>query len=227
MFYFIFILSFTFIQNFFCLFNLIQKLNKQLSLKNIYNFSVIPFNYQRDKDELKKIMHQNVKELWNEPCFFYGTENTINGLINNQIEIYKELLEKTENNKIFVKRINNKTIGFIFYKNEEKIFNFLYNFKEKGSIEALAIDEEYKKNGYGKDLLNFAINDLSENKNIDFIEVLTTNKEIGKKFYENFGFHFIRTSYNKDYGITTFKWRKFFYKIPLKIKFIIFFKRIF
>ena len=200
---------------------------KKLDLNKIFNkrvfyFFLENFDYKRDKKDLKKIMIQNSKHLWSEPQYLILGEKAKSErneyIVEEQIEIYKDLLKYTENNKILVKRENNKTVGYIFYKYEEKFLSFLYKYSYKGSIEALAVEKEFYGKKYGEELLNFAINDLLKNENINHIEVLTTNKEVGLKFYLKYGFFLKNTSYNQNYGFT-YRWKKYLKKKLFKIKF--------
>ena len=106
--------------------------------------------------------------------------NHLGNLLNNDFTSLFDLKKELDNkyNKIYVYELNNKVIGFI---------HILISFNSADIIN-IVINEDYRNNGYGKELIDYAIkdNDLKELN----IEVRKSNKAVN--FYLNNDFKIIR-----------------------------------
>ena len=95
-----------------------------------------------------------------------------------------------KNSYFFVTKINNLVVGYVI----------LWHYNNEMTICNLAVKKEYRNQGIGKQLLNYAI-EIAKNKNVSqiFLEVRTKNI-IAKKLYESFGFKpiAIRKKYYRD-----------------------------
>jgi len=83
--------------------------------------------------------------------------------------------------QIYVASIKEKIVGIIVFKEEQ--------FWEGPVIliEDLAVDEKFKKQGIGKDLVNFA-EAYAKKKKAKFIGFITHKKASAVKFYQKFGY---------------------------------------
>ena len=86
--------------------------------------------------------------------------------------------------KFFVIKVKNKIIGFVQYKfYKETLFD-----TNIGYIHNLAIDRQYRNQGFGKQLLSYAINCLKKiGANKIMLSVLNDNVK-AMKFYTKYGF---------------------------------------
>jgi hypothetical protein len=91
-------------------------------------------------------------------------------VINNKINL-NNFIKKT-----FVKENNNKLIEY--YENEDKIGYIYYNLKN-GSINMFYIQEKYRYQGLGKQILNNVISEMKDS-NIDTLWITNASK------YNNF-----------------------------------------
>ncbi|WP_242117935.1 GNAT family N-acetyltransferase [Aestuariivivens sediminicola] len=90
-----------------------------------------------------------------------------------------------EHAKIFSDYRSNQLIAFIAYYSNDPL-------NERGYLSMLAIHPEYQNRGYGKKLLNLAIEDLrSENFKYFDLQVVMNNKR-ALKIYQSFGFNLLR-----------------------------------
>lgn len=94
------------------------------------------------------------------------------------------ILENPEHGAIFIVKIDNKIVGMV---------NILYTFSTAlGSkvaiLEDLIIDKDHRGNGYGKKLVDFAIDDSRAHgcKRVTLLTDHTNN--IAKEFYTKMGF---------------------------------------
>ena len=96
----------------------------------------------------------------------------------------KKMLEKLENEKIFMFKIveGNEFAGFI----ELEILE-----GEVARINGFALEEEFRGKGFGKELLDYAIEFLKE-QGIKIVKLLVKREnETAKKIYREAGFGFI------------------------------------
>ncbi|TXG38856.1 GNAT family N-acetyltransferase [Seonamhaeicola maritimus] len=115
-------------------------------------------------------------------------ENFQGGLVDSSIREYCD------------KILKNATFLSIYKQGHIKAFIAYYDNDKKsliGYLSMLAVHPEHQNKGYGKELLNMAINNLKNKgfKNFD-LEVLIEN-EIAIKLYQSFGFEFVNQTSNK------------------------------
>ena len=86
--------------------------------------------------------------------------------------------------------------GFMVAEISKKIVGYVLGYKKPnglGSIKTIAVDLDYRRQGIGKELVNFIINKLKkESVKEIFLHVRPKNK-IACKFYKNMGFKILKT----------------------------------
>ena len=99
------------------------------------------------------------------------------------LDYYKNFIDK-ENNIFYVYEQDNKIVGYVY----AKILNDGTMVKSKAVIDALYVDEKYRKKGIAKSLLNKVLERLSE-YDISSMEISVMSKNtVAKKLYESLGF---------------------------------------
>ena len=99
------------------------------------------------------------------------------------LDYYKNFINK-ENNIFYVYEDNNKVVAYVY----AKILNDGTLVKNKAIIDALYVDEEYRKKGIAKSLLNKVLERLSD-YDLASIEIsVMSSNTIAKKLYEGLGF---------------------------------------
>ena len=95
--------------------------------------------------------------------------------------------EKIESKEILVAKIGEEFVGYVTFNIKEKE-NPSMRYRKQLNIEAICIDEKYRGEGIGTELLNYIRNFGKEIGCTDLY--LTVNKENEKaiKMYKNFGF---------------------------------------
>ena len=142
---------------------------------------------RREKKDCKGIAHV-VTVAWNETYKGIVPDSFLEMLKNNEKERAKMLCEKFDinDNHKFVLEINNEIIGFINFGITEDT-----EFENCGEIFALYIIKKYKGNGFGRKLVEEAVNELKQlgcNKMI--IACLKGNKS--NEFYKHIGGKYIK-----------------------------------
>lgn len=105
-----------------------------------------------------------------------------------------------------------KPVGFITYacgqRWNRKFFNVLFNADSPsalGAINFLAVDNAYQGKGYGRALMQSALDDLK--KNAYGVKLVTIQDRMGQlaSFYQRFGFAPLRTSKFSDWATSYMK----------------------
>ena len=123
---------------------------------------------------------------------YYELGSILNGNFNNLYN-FEDTLSK-DYNKIYVYEIDNKVIGFI---------HIMVSF-DSADIVNIVIDDKYRNNGYGKELISYAIKD--NNLHELNLEVRKSNKAVN--FYLNNGFDIIREIPNYYHGENAYFMKK-------------------
>lgn len=101
-------------------------------------------------------------------------------------------INKTHNNFIYVKELNN----FIIVTGTLLIVDkFIHNCGKIGIIEDIIVDKNYRSNGYGKEIINYLIEKAKEEK---CYKIILNCNENYKKFYEKLGF------INNNFGMSIY-----------------------
>lgn len=106
--------------------------------------------------------------------------------------IVKEFYEtkiNDDNNCILVAKIDNKIIGYLY----GFILNSDIDIEQKAQLDALYVEEEYRKLGIANSLINEFIN-WAKLKQVKFIELNVCNENINAiNLYKKYGFKDIKT----------------------------------
>jgi ribosomal protein S18 acetylase RimI-like enzyme len=149
---------------------------------NIYNDNFPDYLRLRRTDFRKSLNKYNSWNLWIQ----HYNKTTQNALPFDAYNINKIRNNNNKTNKIKNNYEINNLIGF----------SLLYNFPHKKFIhlDYIAIDKQFQGKGYGKQYLNYIIeNFLMKQKNINYLTLECENKLIG--FYEKFGFIKVNINY--------------------------------
>lgn len=132
-------------------------------------FSLQTFNKESDKNWIIKLFNANYEHLVDQSAKDFSIEWTLDNL-----RLFPEYKEK-----LIIKTATIKTIpaGFIAYSIDNK---------NRGNIDMLCIDSQWRRNGCGFKLLNYAVEDLKQ-KGISKIKLGVTNIA-AQKLYEKYGF---------------------------------------
>ena len=140
-------------------------------------------NEQPKINELTKQVHK-LHVNWN-PDFFLDVDEVIP----------KERLKKLlETNSIYVAKINNKIVGYIIIDIKEKN-NSLIRYRKLLTIDTLCIDKDFRGQGIGTKMLEFAKRFGKEQNCTDLHLTVNPNNKNAIKFYENFGMNINNLSY--------------------------------
>lgn len=154
--------------------------------------SVIPYEFNRDGLDILYLVNDTFDQLFvlskKDPLNYYGTfKNFIKELEDSKkYNVYKDRIEvKDLHIKVLRDKPKNCVIGFIMY--------FFNANKSSGEIWLMAVKEAYRGKGYGKQLLQYAIDDMCTTgaQNI-YIRVRVTNN-VAQGLYKNCGFLFLET----------------------------------
>lgn len=143
---------------------------------------------RRKKIDCKEIAHV-VTVDWNETYKGIVSDEFLDNLYKNEEERTISLINNFDenDNHQFVLVVNDKIIGFINVGGSED-----KDYSDYGEIYALYIINEYKGNGYGKELVKIGIKEL---KNMGFnkmvVGCLDGNKS--NEFYKHIGGKFVKT----------------------------------
>lgn len=140
-------------------------------------------NEQPKINELTKQVHK-LHVNWN-PDFFLDVDEVIP----------KERLKKLlETNSIYVAKINNKIVGYIIIDIKEKN-NSLIRYRKLLTIDTLCIDKDFRGQGIGTKMLEFAKRFGKEQNCTDLHLTVNPNNKNAIKVYENFGMNVNNLSY--------------------------------
>mgnify|MGYP002555127231 FL=1 len=121
---------------------------------------------------------------WN-PDLFLDVEEVIS----------EERLNKLlKTDSIYVAKINNKIVGYIIIDIKEKE-NGVIRYRKLLSIDTLCIDEDFRGQGIGTKMLEFAKNIAKEQNCTDMHLTVNPNNEKAIKVYEKFGMKVHNLSY--------------------------------
>ena len=134
-------------------------------------------------NELAKQVHKLHVE-WN-PDLFLDVEEVIS------MERLNKLLET---DSIYVAKINSEIIGYIIIDIKEKDNGFI-RYRKLLSIDTLCIDEDFRRQGIGTKMLEFAKNIAKEQNCTDMHLTVNPNNENAIKVYEKFGMKVHNLSY--------------------------------
>ena len=134
-------------------------------------------------NELAKQVHK-LHVNWN-PDLFLDVEEFI------PMERLNKLLET---DSIYVAKINNEIVGYIIIDIKEKDNGFI-RYRKLLSIDTLCIDEDFRGQGIGTKMLEFAKNIAKEQNCTDMHLTVNPNNENAIKVYEKFGMKVHNLSY--------------------------------
>lgn len=134
-------------------------------------------------NELAKQVHK-LHVNWN-PDLFLDVEEVI------PMERLNKLLE---NDSIYVAKINSEIVGYIIIDIKEKDNGFI-RYRKLLSIDTLCIDEDFRGQGIGTKMLEFAKNIAKEQNCTDMHLTVNPNNENAIKVYEKFGMKVHNLSY--------------------------------
>lgn len=110
---------------------------------------------------------------------------------------------------LFEKNLNNQYFYFAYAKQEEVPIGFIFGYLQVGkgkvrstnivNLEGIFVDENFRKTGVGKQLLNSFENWAKEKFGKDFVIEITyiNSNENAKKFYDSLGYKPVKTILRK------------------------------
>lgn len=134
-------------------------------------------------NELAKQVHK-LHINWNSDLFL-DVEEVIS------MERLNKLLET---DSIYVAKINGEIVGYIIIDIKEKDNGFM-RYRKLLSIDTLCIDEDFRGQGIGTKILEFAKNIAKEENCTDMHLTVNPNNENAIKVYEKFGMKVYNLSY--------------------------------
>ena len=134
-------------------------------------------------NELAKQVHK-LHINWNSDLFL-DVEEVIS------MERLNKLLET---DSIYVAKINGEIVGYIIIDIKEKDNGFM-KYRKLLSIDTLCIDEDFRGQGIGTKILEFAKNIAKEQNCTDMHLTVNPNNENAIKVYEKFGMKVYNLSY--------------------------------
>jgi ribosomal protein S18 acetylase RimI-like enzyme len=107
-------------------------------------------------------------------------------------ETWLQSIIDNENSFLIVSECNEKIVGAVFYNIYNNPEDKIYQKRKFGYIEELIVNEQFRGQGIGKKLLEYAIEDLRK-KDIRDIELnVWDNNEVGHNFFKKLGFNTIQ-----------------------------------
>ena len=134
-------------------------------------------------NELAKQVHK-LHINWNSDLFL-DVEEVIS------MERLNKLLET---DSIYVAKVNGEIVGYIIIDIKEKDNGFM-RYRKLLSIDTLCIDEDFRGQGIGTKILEFAKNIAKEENCTDMHLTVNLNNENAIKVYEKFGMKVYNLSY--------------------------------
>ena len=134
-------------------------------------------------NELAKQVHK-LHINWNSDLFL-DVEEVIS------MERLNKLLET---DSIYVAKVNGEIVGYIIIDIKEKDNGFM-RYRKLLSIDTLCIDEDFRGQGIGTKILEFAKNIAKEENCTDMYLTVNPNNENAIKVYEKFGMKVYNLSY--------------------------------
>ena len=140
-------------------------------------------NEQHEINELAKQVHK-LHVNWN-PDLFLDVEEVIS---------MERLNNLMETNSIYVSKIDNKIVGYIIFDIKEKDNGFM-RYRKLLSIDTLCVDKDFRGQGIGTKMLEFAKGIAKEQNCTDMHLTVNPNNENAIKVYEKFGMGVHNLSY--------------------------------
>lgn len=113
----------------------------------------------------------------------------------NEVISKEDFERKIQDKTIFVAKIQNKIVGYITFKINEKD-NPIMRYRKQLEIEAICIDEKNREKGIGTQLLKYAKEYGKQNNCTDIYLTVNEENENAIKLYEKFGFKIKNIAYS-------------------------------
>ena len=120
------------------------------------------------------------------PDIFEHTDSIING---------QELANMIENSEIFVAKIEEQIVGYIILSSREGNKNG-YRYRKELDIDAMGIDENYRNQGIGRELLEYIKKYAKDNNYTDLRLTVNEENENARHLYEHVGFKIKNIAYS-------------------------------
>ena len=120
------------------------------------------------------------------PDIFEHTDSIING---------QELANMIENSEIFVAKIEEQIVGYIILSSREGKKNG-YRYRKELDIDAMGIDENYRNQGIGRELLEYIKKYAKDNNYTDLRLTVNEENENARHLYEQVGFKIKNIAYS-------------------------------
>lgn len=127
---------------------------------------------------------QDIQEMASLLGYLFKQEQNFTPNIQLQIQGLKEIMANKKSGQLFVLQHNNKTVAMV---------NLLFTVStalggKVAILEDMVVHPEYRSNGFGGRLINYAI-DWAKNQKLKRITLLTDHDNDGAhRFYQNHGF---------------------------------------
>ena len=150
------------------------------------------FNYDKDAAVVDQLFHKGDNLYWMLCNQSHATGYSIDFMLRNQTSCQyakkHDLILKTAT-------IDGKIVGFLAYYPESiHVWRLLF----------LMVDQDYRRQGIAKKLLNFVVSDMFARGALQIILATRNNNFKAQKLYENFGFSLV----DSDYQFVHFSLRK-------------------
>lgn len=107
------------------------------------------------------------------------------------VKDYFKKVIKDNNNLLYGYFVDNKIIGYIFFKHTKDMGNVYL-------VDGMFVKEEYRRKGIAKSLIKFGMDEL-KNRNIDYIDInVMANNYIAFNLYKSLGFKEFRIGLRKE-----------------------------
>lgn len=137
--------------------------------KTIKPYTIEPINEQRDVAAVEKILYDNAKAI----DYHYRI-------------IEDEILDQSGTTEVL--RAHNTTVGVIHYQTNYDPLSCYNPCSKYGYVRLIAIDENHRQKGYGRALLQHAMNTMEE-KDVSYIYLIAPKKNYSaQKMYQQVGF---------------------------------------
>ena len=107
----------------------------------------------------------------------------------------EELTNMIGNNEIYVAKTNERVVGYVILSSREGKKNG-YRYRKELDIDAMGIDENYRNQGIGRQLLEFIKEYAKANNYTDLRLTVNEENENAKHLYEKVGFKVKNIAYS-------------------------------
>lgn len=107
----------------------------------------------------------------------------------------EELNNMIANNEIFVAKLEERIVGYIILSSREGKKNG-YRYRKELDIDAMGIDENYRNQGIGRNLLEYVKEYAKENNYTDLRLTVNEENENARHLYEKVGFKVKNIAYS-------------------------------